>query len=76
MHVSISFSCEEEYNDLSRSLAKFSSELILHLHGSGDGGGGVYAEVGGGGRFGSSWCSKCMFLILSVNQPGEINYMI
>ena len=49
MHVSISFSCEEEYNDLSRSLAKFSSELILHLHGSGDGGGGVYAEVGGGG---------------------------
>ena len=75
MHVSISFSCEEEYNDLSRSLAKFSSELILHLHGSGDGGGSVYAEVGGG-RFGSSWCSKCMFLILSVNQPGEINYMI
>ena len=50
MHVSISFSCEEEYNDLSRSLAKFSSELILHLHGSGDGGGGVYAEVGGGGE--------------------------
>ena len=31
---------------------------------------------GGGGRLGSSWCSKCMFLILSVNQPEEINYMI
>ena len=49
----------------------FSSELILHLHCSGDGGGGVYG--GGGGSF---WSSKCMFLILSVNQPAEINYMI
>ena len=71
MHVCISFPCEKECDDLSRINSGiilnhlttcFSSELILLIHGSGDGGGGVY----GGGGVGSSWCSnyKCMFLVL------------
>ena len=55
---------------LNHSAISFSSELILHLHGSGDGGGGVYR---GGGWVGFSRCSKRLFLILSVNQPAEIN---
>ena len=46
----------------------FSSELILHLHGSGDGG--VYRGAGDGWV---SRCSKRMFLILSFKQPAEIN---
>lgn len=53
MHVCISFSCEQEYNDiiLNHLPISFSSELILHLHGSGDGGGGgVYGEEGGCAR--------------------------
>ena len=46
-----------------------SSELILHLHSSGDGGGdGVY---GRGGGVGSSWCSMRMLPTLSVHQPAE-----
>ena len=45
------------------------NELILHLHGSRDGGGGgVYGGEGRGVC--SSWCSKSMF------RPAEINYMI
>ena len=31
---------------------------------------------GGGGGGGSFWCSKRVFLILSVHQPAEINYII
>ena len=45
MHVCIAFSCKEEYNDLC-----FSSEVILPLHGSGDGG-----VVGGGGGGVGGW---------------------
>ena len=57
MHVSISFSCEKECDDLSRFNSGiilnhlaicFSSELILLIHGSGDGGGGLYGGGGGG----------------------------
>ena len=67
MYLSIAFSCKEECNDLC-----FSSEIILPLHGSGDGGG-----VGRGwGLWGSSWCSKRRFLISPVNQPAEINFVI
>ena len=84
MHVCISFSCEKECDDLSRINSGiilshlttcFSSELILLIHGSGDGGGGVYGGGGGWVRPGVVITSACFLYYELINLRKE-NYLI